>query len=79
MKACICEAFLQENLGEHAAPKSPLVTVSLNILHAEPCIVDRGAKPWVGEHSVRTRLLKESWSLRVVIVNRTGVSYHTCS
>ncbi|CAE7362225.1 ppsC, partial [Symbiodinium sp. CCMP2456] len=29
------EAFLQENLGEHTAPNSPLVTVSLNILHAD--------------------------------------------
>ena len=29
------EVFLQENLGDHTAPNSPLVSVALNILHAD--------------------------------------------
>jgi acyl transferase domain-containing protein len=29
------EAFLQQNLGEHSAPNSPVVTVALNILNAD--------------------------------------------
>lgn len=29
------EVFLQENLGDHSAPNSPLVSVALNILHSD--------------------------------------------
>ncbi|CAE7231115.1 PKS40 [Symbiodinium sp. CCMP2592] len=29
------EVFLRENLGDHSAPNSPLVSVALNILHAD--------------------------------------------